>query len=189
MSYTIRIEAFRKSYKTTSILFDRIIIQEKVTLLVGRNGSGKSTLMKAICGLIHYQGEIWSNTDSYAYMCEESLFPKDISVMVFLLALNALNKKPQEEKVIHELLELFRIDHKSDIPLSHLSKGMKAKVNLIQCLMSKADFYILDEPLSGLDAKGVEALLQWISESRKQFVISTHLLEDFSPLHAKVIHV
>jgi len=189
MSFKIEISNFRKDYKDTFVQIDDLIIDDQITFLVGKNGSGKSTLIKAISGIIHYQGNMISETNRIAYMSELPVFPQDISVQKFLILLNTISLNPVEETVINDLLQVFRIDHKKEALLSTLSKGMKAKVNLIQCLMSSADIYLLDEPLSGLDREGIECLNEVIGKSNHQFVISTHLMADFINLKAKVIRL
>ena len=40
---------------------------------------------------------------------------------------------------------------------------MKAKVNLIQVFIEKADIYLLDEPINGLDKDGVKCLINYLS--------------------------
>jgi ABC-type multidrug transport system ATPase subunit len=59
---------------------------------------------------------------------------------------------PREElrRRIRELADLFQL-HAAG-PITHFSKGMAQKVNLMQAMLVRPDVLILDEPLSGLDA-------------------------------------
>ena len=66
---------------------------------------------------------------------------------------------------------------------------MKAKVNLVQVLVEKADVYLLDEPINGLDKDGVKCLINYLKQSDKNFLISTHLIDDFKSLKCGVIHI
>lgn len=175
----IHIKDVTKKYKNIMLTYNNITIHKRITLLLGENGSGKSTLLKAIMNGIKYTGEI-SIVGTYSYMPEVPSFPVDTTVDSFLKTLS-----PQVEH--HELLAMFHLTQKQDALISTLSKGMKAKLNVIQCLMEDVDWYLLDEPLSGLDYDGLSTLIQYISRSKKRFIIATHLQAAFQSLEMDVI--
>lgn len=189
MSIPIEIIQFKKIYKDAVIQINHLVFDKRITLLVGKNGAGKSTIIKAIAGMINYQGTIERQNNTYSYMCEIPVYPLDLSVYQFLTSLNNISHKTVNENVIDNLLIRFEMDDKKDVMLSALSKGMKSKVNLIQCLMSEADVYLLDEPLSGLDHAGVKSLIKYLVQSSKQFIISTHILDDLTKLEACVVEI
>jgi len=87
------------------------------------------------------------------------------------------------------LLKMFNLFSKKNELLNNLSKGMKVKVNIIQCLMEEADIYLLDEPLSGLDNDSINQVLNYIENSYKYFLISTHLPNDFSKISHEVFNL
>ena len=182
----IEINNFIKKYENCKIMIDKAIIKDKVTLIVGENGSGKSTLFKAINNLINFQGEISINI-RISYMPEFPKYPIDVTVNQFLTGL----LKIQKNKTISflELLNYFDLIEKIEENISDLSKGMQAKLNLIQCLMIPAELYILDEPLSGLDYDSCEKLINYINKEDKSFLISSHLEDAFSSLHKQVIYL
>jgi|LGOV01.1.fsa_nt_gb ABC-2 type transport system ATP-binding protein len=180
----IEINNFVKEYKSCRIKIDKLLIKDKVTLVIGENGSGKSTLFKAISELIQYEGEIIMEV-KISYMSEFPKFPIDVTVNQFLTRLSNLGNDISIDFL--ELLDYFDLINKIDEYISSLSKGMKAKLNLIQCLMIPAELYILDEPLSGLDYDSVEKLIQYINEENKSFLISSHLENAFSSLQKQVI--
>ncbi len=183
--YTIEINNFSKSYKNKDIKLVNIIINKKVTMLIGENGSGKSTLIKAILGLISYEGEIICPYKP-SFMPEFPHFPEDITCNNFLFNLGQIHKND------HDYLSLckeFSILDKIDCKISTLSKGMKSKLNLVQCLAMKADVYILDEPLSGLDKESVKKLVSYIRNSEKSYIISSHIKTAFNKLNKDVIEL
>lgn len=179
MNSIIRVTNFEKQYTNHLVSLDDLHITKRVNLLIGKNGSGKSTLLKAIAKLIKHSGEINVNNKT-CYMCESVSYPRDIDLETFLKQLYAISSQTISEEDKDSLLENFNLNNKLNKSLHSLSKGMKAKVNLVQCLMEEADIYLLDEPLSGLDELGIEYLVKYISNSEKTFVISTHLASDFS---------
>ena len=174
MSSKIEITKFSKKYLQHIVKLENMVISKRVNLVVGKNGSGKSTLLKAIANLIHYNGEINMN-GKVCFMSEEFKYPKDIKLSLFLTLLNNISNNKSSENSLNSLLCSFKLNSKLDEKIDSLSKGMKAKVNIVQCLLEKADIYLLDEPMSGLDKEGILRLIEFIEKSNKQFIISTHL--------------
>lgn len=180
----IEIKNFTKIYKNKVITIPDIAIKSKVTLLIGKNGSGKSTILKAIAGMIKYKGTI-STIKSISYMPENPSFPNEITLNQFLYNLYQIDDIDYDYK---GLLTKFSLKSKIDEYINALSKGMKAKLNLIQCLMAQKEVYLLDEPLSGLDEKSVQLLVEYIHKTDKVFIISSHLEEAFEKLDSEVIY-
>ncbi len=182
----IEVNDFVKEYKNCEIRIEKLQIKDRVTLVIGENGSGKSTLFKGISNLINYQGEIIVNT-KISYMSEFPKYPIDVTVNQFLTKLSNLQKDKSIDFL--ELLNYFDLINKIDENISRLSKGMKAKLNLIQCLMIPAELYILDEPLSGLDNDSIEKLIKYINKESKSFLISSHIENAFHSLEKQVIYL
>ena len=181
----ISITEFTKTYDKKVIHFKTLSINHKVTIFIGENGSGKSTILKAIVNLISYQGNI--NSDfTYSYMPEHPAFPINITVKQFLLNLYQIFKNDYD---YHCLLTDYGLETRLNDEISTLSKGMKAKLNLIQCLMRNTDVYILDEPLGGLDDQSVKKLIKYIKNSPKNYIISTHIKDAFQDLDKEVIYI
>ena len=76
--------------------------------------------------------------------------------------------------------------------LSKMSKGMQEKVQLVLVMSRKADLYILDEPLGGVDPATRDYILDTIlsnfSESAS-VIISTHLISDIERILDEVIFI
>ncbi len=181
----IKIKEFVKTYPSKTIHIHNLEIHHRVTILKGENGSGKSTLLKGLMNLISYEGNI-ENAYSLSYMPENPFFPLDITLDDFLCN---LTQKKENEYNYKQLIALFQLEDKVNERINTLSKGMKAKLNLVQCLMKGADIYILDEPLSGLDDQSVKLLIEYMNKSEKSFIISSHIDRSFKELNRKVIHI
>ncbi len=188
MNSIIEIKNFQKEYSNQLVRLEDITLTKRVNLLVGKNGSGKSTLLKAIAQLINYKGDIICEK-KICLMNEIVNYPLDLELDTFLRYLNKISNNPSSEEEINKLLVSFNLNHKLKEKLHCLSKGMASKVNLVQCLMEKADIYLLDEPLSGLDKLGVECLINYIKQSDSTFVISTHLNSDFKEICEEVFYL
>lgn len=159
----------------------------KIYGLLGENGSGKTTWMKMVAGLakpgrgeIIYDGHPlgWKDKGRIAYMATESFFydymkVKDVGDYFESFFPDFDRKKYEELTGQMELLP--------ELKVRNLSSGMCAKLKLAAVLSRKADLYLLDEPLNGIDYKAREEIISLILEAadgQNTFVISTHLLEE-----------
>ena len=176
---SIEISNVRKKYRSVTLTFPDVTFTNS-TIILGPNGSGKSTLLKAIMGLIEYDGTI-AYQGRLQYLPEHPTFPKDISMRTFLHAF--VTELPID------LLQRFALIAKLDEPLNTLSKGMLGKLNLITCLMEDAAWYLLDEPVNGLDHAAMEELFEWLQTTNKRWIVTTHLPYVKERLQKDVIHL
>ena len=76
--------------------------------------------------------------------------------------------------------------------LKNLSKGNKEKVQLILVMSRKADLYVLDEPIGGVDPAARDYILKTIIQNRSSdssVLISTHLISDIEDILDDVIFI
>jgi len=69
---------------------------------------------------------------------------------------------------IEELLDMFQLKEAQNTRIVHFSKGMKQKVMIMQAMLEETDLLIMDEPLSGLDAKAQNDFEQILAKVRDQ---------------------
>lgn len=166
----IDISNIKKQYQDQNIVFEDIMIQKRLTILKGKNGSGKSTLMKAILGLIHFQGEI-KHALECGYFPEKIMLPSHLKVETFLQMMLPHKVRSKTE----ELIALFDMKEHMQKEIHMLSKGMHMKCRLIYTLSLDKDMYLLDEPFNGLDEVSLSRFIHYIKHHKKMFLISTHL--------------
>ena len=73
-----------------------------------------------------------------------------------------------------------------------MSKGMQEKVQLVLVMSRKADLYILDEPLGGVDPATRDYILDTILTNFNEgasIIISTHLISDIERILDEVIFI
>lgn len=152
----------------------------KTYLLLGANGSGKSTLIKALLGLIKYQGKITKPIDlKISYIPEAINFPDYISIYNFLENLGQIKLIDNLDNKINTNLQEWDLYKSKDKLISQLSKGMKQKILIINALLGEDDMYVFDEPLNGLDTKNQQLFLEKLThlkEKNKTIIISTHYI-------------
>jgi ABC-2 type transport system ATP-binding protein len=150
-------------------------LKGKSYLLLGSNGSGKSTLIKCIIGLINYKGFIKRKYKRIAYVPER--FP-EVSLIKSKTILDCLmveEEKSIREEIIKLFSEYFSLDLNKN--LCALSKGNLQKLIIIQALINKADLFIFDEALNGLDKFNQVKLINIINLLRKAgktIIITSH---------------
>ena len=187
-----------KSFKTPGLRSKRVEALKSVSFempqgvvcgLLGPNGSGKSTLLKLTTDLIRpssgsvhfFEGNSFSDVRRrVGFVPEKPEYPNHFSAKEILkFHANLLKVQPSR---INEVLELVGLMGSHERPFGGFSKGMKQRLAIAKSLLSDPDFLILDEPLSGLDPDGREALIQVIegyaSRVGKTVLLSSHLLED-----------
>ena len=95
-----------------------------------------------------------------------------------------------DSKKAKKLLKDLDLDTKQK--LSKMSKGMQEKVQLVLVMSRKADLYILDEPLGGVDPATRDYILDTILSNFNEgasVIISTHLISDIERILDEVIFI
>ncbi len=90
----------------------------------------------------------------------------------------------------YEMLERLHINPKDQ--LKTMSKGTKEKVQLILVMSRKADLYLLDEPIGGVDPAARDYILNTIISNYNPdgtILISTHLISDIEQILDDVIFI
>jgi ABC-2 type transport system ATP-binding protein len=204
MNEKIRIEHVIKKFKEYTVLDDVSLTFEegKIHGIIGRNGSGKSVLFKCICGFMFPDsGKIFVNgkeigkdieipektgalIESPGYLANYSGYRN----LQFLASING-NVKKEEIKTILNLVGLGGAGHKR---VGKYSMGMKQRYGIAQALMENPDLLILDEPMNGLDYKGVDdirRILKALKEQGKTILLASHNKEDISVLCDTVVEI
>jgi len=162
--------------------------------LLGPNGAGKTTTIKLLLGLLEPnegtikimglnpeidEVQIKSRT---GYVSEEplifkSLTPKDL--FNFIASIRKLNAEETSKRAQEYMESLGALEYYEQL-VATLSHGNKQKIQIISSILHDPDLLILDEPLSGLDAKSVKVVKEIIEihiENGGAVLFSTHIME------------
>ena len=189
-----------KSYGNKKILKDinLVIPRGKIIGLLGKNGTGKSTLIKLINDLLTPDsGDILVNGKSVgveskkiiAYLPERTYLDKSMTVLDVIKYFDDFYDNFDSKKAKKLLKEL---DLDVNQKLVKMSKGMQEKVQLVLVMSRKADLYILDEPLGGVDPATRDYILDTILTNFNEgasVIISTHLISDVERILDEVIFI
>ena len=175
-----------------------IIPRGKIIGLLGKNGTGKSTLLKLINDLLTpTTGQILVNGKEVgieskkiiSYLPERTYLDKSMTVEKTIRYFEEFYDNFDSEKARKLLGDL---DLDTTQKLSKMSKGMQEKVQLVLVMSRKADLYILDEPLGGVDPATRDYILDTILTNFNDgasVIISTHLIADIERILDEVIFI
>ena len=186
------IEDFIKSYDNNKI-FENVNFQfekGKIYGLLGRNGSGKTTLFNCLDNLIKYEkGNAYiQNNDNtreeldctnLGLVLTDPMIPEFLTGYEFVKTYMEINKINELDK-IDEYFDLISLEKKDqDKLIKDYSMGMKNKIQILMCLISKPKIILLDEPLTSFDVIVAAEIKEMLKSLKKDHIIifSTHILE------------
>jgi ABC-type Mn2+/Zn2+ transport system ATPase subunit len=168
---------------------------EAGTLLavVGPNGAGKSTLLKVIAGLLRpWTGRVevlggppGREARRVAYVPQAETvdwdFPvtvRDVVMMGRYPALGALRQPgAADRRMVDRALEQVGMASHQRTQIGALSGGQRRRVFLARALASEASLFLLDEPVTGIDAATQEDLMDILeaqTQAGKTVIATTH---------------
>ncbi|MFX0102637.1 MAG: ABC transporter ATP-binding protein [Candidatus Hodarchaeota archaeon] len=171
--------------------------------LLGPNGAGKTTTIKCVLGLLNLEsGSIQvlgknPSTDSKAvksiigYVSEEphiykSMTPRELFNFIASIRQLGGNRATRRAQQLMESLDAMEY---YDSAIVTLSRGNQQKVQIIAALLHEPELLIMDEPLSGLDARTsriIKDLLKIHAENGGAVLLSTHVMEQASELCTRI---
>lgn len=174
------------------------IEEGKIYALLGPNGSGKTTFMKIVAGLVKpssgtivYKGSPIGveSKKKVAYMSTEPFFYNYMTVA-------------DVGKYYHDFFEDFdtkryeeligRMELGMEDKTKSLSSGLAAKLKIAATLARKAELYMLDEPLNGIDIIARDKIITTILEVANENVtilISSHLVDELEKIIDNAIFI
>ena len=172
------------------------LMRGRIIGLLGPNGSGKTTLIKLANGLLSTKtGDILIDGKPIGIETRK--------IESYLPERNSLDLSMTVEESIHyfqdfyedfdvtrayEMVRNLQIDPRAKIKT--LSKGTREKVQLVLVMSRRAQLYILDEPIGGVDPAARDYILQTIIanyDENATVLISTHLIADVESILDEVV--
>ena len=146
--------------------FNLDIHDKEFVIFVGPSGCGKSTTLRMIAGLEEItDGELWIDGQLCNYLEPQergmsmvfqnyALYPNMTVYGNIAFALK-IRKVPKAEidRQVHEVAKILEIEHLLDRRPSALSGGQKQRVAIGSAIIRQPKAFLMDEPLSNLDAK------------------------------------
>lgn len=196
----LEIKNLYKNYGEKQVLnnISLTVPRGKIIGLLGKNGTGKTTLIKLINGLLTpTEGEIIFEGEkigpqsklNIAYLPERTYLDKSMTINETIKFFKEFYSNFDIDKA-KDLLK--KLDLNENQKIIKMSKGMQEKVQLVLVMSRKADLYILDEPLGGVDPATRDYILDTILTNFNEgasIIISTHLISDIERILDEVIFI
>ncbi|WP_100065256.1 ABC transporter ATP-binding protein [Miniphocaeibacter massiliensis] len=171
----------------------------EIYVLLGKNGVGKSTLFKIIIGLMKPTMGFVEFLDKDLLCYENKHFSElgfNINEPRFYEHLTA--RKNLEihceymncsKDKIKFLLEKMGLSYLNDTLVKNYSLGMRQRLSLTRCLLHEPKMIVIDEPLNGLDPKGIKDLRHLLKEIAKEgitILMSSHILSEVEKIADRI---
>ena len=193
----------RKAYKNKVALDNTAfeIPQGRIVGLIGPNGAGKTTALKALLGLIPFEGELRvlgrdPRTERDALM-NDVCFIADVAVLPRWIRVReaiefVAGVHPRFDRARCERF-LANTQLKPNMKVRELSKGMIVQLHLALVMAIDAKLLVLDEPTLGLDIlyrkQFYQRLLEDYFDEDKTIVITTHQVEEIEHILTDVMFI
>ncbi len=200
----IKIKELKKKFPELKISFSLEIASGSFTSIVGPSGSGKTTLLKLIAGLLETEkGIIFFGEKNVTELPTEKrniglVFQSDalfshlnvFDNIGFGLKMRKKSRQEIQEKVL-KALKLVHLKGFEKRKVNNLSGGEKRRTAIARAIAFEPDLLLLDEPLSGLDAKLKEKMKVFLKELNKKTglttIMVTHDIDEAFFLSDKIV--
>jgi len=199
----ISARSLRKAYKNTLALHGTsfAIQPGRIVGLIGPNGAGKTTALKAILGLIPFEGELRvlgldprTQRDELmrdvCFIADVAVLPRWIRVREAIEFVAGVH--PRFDRARCERF-LANTQLKPESKVRELSKGMIVQLHLALVMAIDAKLLVLDEPTLGLDIlyrkQFYQRLLEDYFDEQKTILITTHQVEEIEHILTDVMFI
>lgn len=195
--YILKTYNISKKYKK-NLVVDNVSISVKrgdIYGFIGQNGAGKTTIMKMITGLVNpSEGyiEIFKEVEKNKINKERKRIGALIEIPALYLDMSAsenlevlrIQKGIPGSSCVNEKLKLVGLENTGKKKVKQFSLGMKQRLGIAMALLSDPEILILDEPVNGLDPKGIVEIRDLLKKLNKEknmtIIISSHLLSELN---------
>jgi len=203
----ISVVDFSKTYLETpaveGLSFD--VPRGAIMGMLGPNGAGKTTTLRAIAGILPPTRGALSvggqdvvrhpvaAKQQLAFVPDDPHLFEALTVWEHLEFVASAYQVDEFDELAERLLEQFELSDRRDTVGQELSRGMRQKLAICCAYLHEPAAVLLDEPMTGLDPRGIRTLKDSIRERAAlgtAFVISSHLLSLIEDLcdHLLIMH-
>lgn len=195
------VKEYRKFRAVDNLNFS--VAPGEIVGILGPNGAGKTTALRCIAGILRpTSGQILIGGHDIVHQQSKAkaftAFVPEVPSLYELLTVDehlkfvamCFNRLDLYEAKGTDLLDKYDLLEKKNELVATLSKGMRQKLSVACAMVHDAKLFLFDEPLIGIDPKGVAEIKQEIHEAAAgggSVLISTHLLDTAEKLCDRIL--
>ncbi len=187
--FILKLQGVQAFYGQIQVLYglDLELRSGEILALLGRNGVGRSTCLKAIMGLLEWQGEIVFSGQTLrgmqthqiaragiAYVPENREIFADLSVEQNLILGQKLPFHQRSEMPVWSVAEMYQLfpilEQRRQTKAGVLSGGEQQMLSLARSLMGNPDLLLIDEPTEGLAPQVIATVARILMELKRRGV-------------------
>lgn len=192
----IRIDGVTKKYGKVTAVNDLSLDVHpgEVFGFLGPNGAGKTTTLKMLAGLLtptagslyvdgrNVEKEPMEAKMVSGYVPDKPFIYEKLTgreFLEFVRELYRVHHQPETDQIQERLISMFLLNDWLDEMVESYSHGMRQKLIITSALIHRPKALIIDEPMVGLDAKGmrqVKGLFRELADSGSTVMLSTHTM-------------
>lgn len=159
--------------------------------IIGSNGAGKSTFVKAVLGLIKYEGKMESDfkKNDIGVFMQYNNYVNTMPVKYIIETI--LNTKIKNNIELQKLIEFFEFTDCLNKKYRFLSGGQKQKLTIIMVLIKQSPLVFFDEMTSGIDFEARQKLMkkvvEWYERKNTTLCFVSHYYEEIEPVVNKIL--
>ena len=198
----IAVKNVGKAYGANTVFADVsfTVEDQKGMFLTGASGCGKTTLLRLIAGFdLDYTGEIRIDGRTMT----EKIQPRERDVAVVFQEPTLWNHmtirknlmygmKQKDDEAVQKIAEKLEIAELLDRYPEEISGGQAKRASLARALLADKKYLLLDEPLSNVDRKTKDIILDYLSEEvigKKSVIYVTHDAEEMNRMKLDVLEL
>lgn len=198
----IAVKNVGKAYGANTVFADVsfTVEDQKGMFLTGASGCGKTTLLRLIAGFdLDYTGEIRIDGRTMT----EKIQPRERDVAVVFQEPTLWNHmtirknlmygmKQKDDEAVQKIAEKLEIAELLDRYPEEISGGQAKRASLARALLADKKYLLLDEPLSNVDRKTKDIILDYLSEEvigKKSVIYVTHDAEERNRMKLDVLEL
>jgi heme exporter protein A len=160
----------RRGFATLFSNVDFALCAGEALVVTGPNGSGKTTLLRIVSGLtapaegeLHWRGRGVRPFDAHlrdavAFNGHLPALKDELTPEENLRDWIALDDEPARDEAIADALAAVALAQRRGLPVRVLSQGQRRRIGLARLALVERPLWVLDEPLTALDADAIGAL-------------------------------
>lgn len=155
--------------------------------IIGCNGVGKTTLLKILNRELKLEnGKVVMDGSTYLSRYDFSKYG-NFKVSELLDLLDTLESFNLSQ--LDYFLDLLHMGSYTTFRISELSQGTVKKIGVLLCLLSTRDYILLDEPFESLDQSSKHALIDYLNQCNRKFLIVDHDIDSVKSVSRDVINL